>query len=108
VTAATIVAVALLVAAAVLVVAWPFASPERERPEQGLSERDRRRLELAEQRDAAYAALRDLEQDARTGKVTEDDYEAERARLRGEAAAALRGLDGLDWEASSTHPPGGQ
>jgi hypothetical protein len=40
--------------------------------------------------------------------VTEEDYEAERARLRGEAAAALRGLDGLDWEASSTHPPGGQ
>ena len=47
-------------------------------------------MELLERRDAAYAALRDLEQDHRTGKVTGDDYVAEREELRREAAAALR------------------
>ena len=46
-------------------------------------------------RDAAYASLRDLEQDLRTGKVTEADYQAERDRLRAEAARVLRELDEL-------------
>jgi hypothetical protein len=93
--AAAVVAAAALVMVAVLVVAWPFVSPEREGPEQRLSDDDRRRLALAEARDAAYASLRDLEQDLRTGKVTEADYTAERDRLRAEAARALRELDQL-------------
>jgi hypothetical protein len=94
-TAAAVVAVAALVTLAVLLVAWPFVSPEREPPEQRLSEEDRRRLALTEARDEAYSALRDLEHDLRTGKVTEADYEAERERLRGEAARVLRELDEL-------------
>ena len=40
-------------------------------------------------------SLRDLEQDLRTGKVTEADYQAERDRLRAEAARVLRELDEL-------------
>ena len=43
--------------------------PWRGRPEDRLSDEDRERIELLERRDAAYAALRDLEQDHRTGKV---------------------------------------
>lgn len=93
--AAAVAAAAALVMLAVLVVAWPFVSPEREGPEQRLSEDDRRRLALAEARDAAYASLRDLEQDLRTGKVTDADYQAERERLRAEAARVLRELDEL-------------
>ena len=93
--AAAVAAAAALVMLAVLIVAWPFVSPEREGPEQRLSEDDRRRLALAEARDAAYASLRDLEQDLRTGKVTEADYQAERDRLRAEAARVLRELDQL-------------
>jgi hypothetical protein len=91
-------AVAVLVTCAVVAVAWPYLSPERGAPEQALSERDRRRLELLERRDAAYAGLRDLEQDHRTGKVGDEDYEGERRRLRAEAADALRGIDRLDSE----------
>jgi hypothetical protein len=91
--------VAVIVATVVVAVAWPFLSPERGAPEQALSPRDRRRLELMERRDAAYAGLRDLEQDHRTGKVADADYESERRRLRAEAADALRGLDRLDSEA---------
>ena len=92
---ATVVAVAILVAGAVLFVAWPFASAGSEPPELALSETDRRRLELRERRDEAYQALRDLEQDMQIGKVMPDDYELERARLRAEAAEALRELDRL-------------
>jgi hypothetical protein len=93
--AVAVAAAAALVMLAVLVVAWPFVSPERDGPEERLSEDDRRRLALAEARDAAYASLRDLEHDLRTGKVTEVDYAAERDRLRAEAARVLRELDQL-------------
>jgi hypothetical protein len=94
-TVATVVAVALLVAGAVLFVAWPFASAEAEPPELALSETDRRRLELRERRDEAYEALRDLDQELHTGKITPGDHELERGRLRAEAAEALRELDQL-------------
>ena len=93
--AAAVAAAAALVMLAVLIIAWPFVSPERVGPEQRLSDDDRRRLALAEARDAAYASLRDLEHDLRTGKVTEADYQAERDRLRAEAARVLRELDQL-------------
>jgi len=92
---AVAVAAAVLVAVVVVLVAWPFVSPESEPPEPALSPGDRLALELAERRDAAYQALRDLEQDHRTGKVTSEDYETERTALRAEAAAALRELDRL-------------
>ena len=95
-TVGMVVAVAVLVTAAVLFVAWPFASPEREPPEQALSEADRRLLELRERRDEAYQALRDLDQELRTGKITQADYDLERGRLRAEAAEALAELDQLD------------
>jgi hypothetical protein len=95
-TAAVVVALAALVTGAVLLVAWPFVTPGGEPPEERLSDRDRRRLELAEARDAAYAGLRELEEDVRTGKVTAADYEDERGRLRADAAAALRELDALE------------
>ena len=96
--------VAVAVTVAVVAVAWPFLSPERGRPDDRLSDEDRRRIELLERRDAAYAALRDLEQDHRTGKVSDIDYADERGRLREEAAAALRGLDQLDSEQKRSAP----
>jgi hypothetical protein len=92
---AVVAAVAVLVTGAVLLVAWPFVAPGGGPPEERLTPADRRRLELAEARDAAYLGLRELEDDVRTGKVTPEDYERERTRLRAEAAAALRGLDAL-------------
>ena len=58
--------------------------------------RERRRLELRERRDAAYAALRELELELRTGKLIESDYERARAELRAEAIEALRDLELLD------------
>ena len=86
---------ALLTIACVVLVALPYLR-EPDAPEDALAgpdEADRRRLELAETRDRALAALKELEFDHRTGKVSDEDYRANVGPLRGEAAAALRALD---------------
>ena len=54
---------------------------------------ERRRLELVEERDRALAALKELEFDHRTGKVTDDDYRQQVGPLRRKAATALRALE---------------
>ncbi len=56
-------------------------------------ELERRRLELVEERDRALAALKELEFDHRTGKVTDDDYRSLVGPLRRRAAEALRALE---------------
>ena len=88
---------ALLAAACVVVVALPYLrepDPERDLLDD-LGELERRRLELAEQRDRALAALKELELDHRTGRISDDDYRALVGPLRREAAEALRALDPL-------------
>ena len=50
-------------------------------------------LELAEERDRALAALKELELDHRTGKVSDEDYRELVGPLRREAAEALRALE---------------
>jgi hypothetical protein len=51
---------------------------------------EQQRLALAEERDRALAALKELEFDHRTGKVSDDDYRELVAVLRQRAAEALR------------------
>lgn len=58
-----------------------------------LSEGERARLELVEERDRAVAALRELEFDHRTGKVTDSDYRTQVGPLRRRVADALKGLE---------------
>ena len=55
---------------------------------------ERRRLSLAEERDRTLAALKELEFDHRTGKVSDDDYRSLVGPLRRQAAEALRALEG--------------
>jgi hypothetical protein len=52
------------------------------------------RLRLVEERDRALAALKELEFDHRTGKISDADYLELVAPLRRDAAAALAALDG--------------
>jgi hypothetical protein len=85
----------LFVVACVLFVARPFlrdpgALVEEPDPSDP-GERDR--LRLMEQRDRALAALKELEFDHRTGKVSDEDYRALVGPLRSEAAEALRALE---------------
>ncbi|HZR96749.1 MAG TPA: hypothetical protein VFA56_13715 [Gaiellaceae bacterium] len=53
-------------------------------------------LAALERRDRALAALRELEFDHRTGKITDEDYASLVGPLRAEAAGALQDLAGLD------------
>ena len=86
---------ALLAVVAVAFVARPFLrepAPRSDRLDE-LGEADRRRLELVEERDRALAALKELEFDHRTGKVTDTDYRAQVGPLRRRAAEALKALE---------------
>ena len=96
-TTAALVIGALLAVACVVFVARPFlrephVPAERDRlDEPGTLER--RRLELAEERDRALTALKELEFDHRTGKISDDDYRELVGPLRQRAAEMLRALE---------------
>ncbi|MGB2874176.1 MAG: hypothetical protein WBB76_01740 [Gaiellaceae bacterium] len=85
----------VLAVACVLLVARPFLrepAPDDDRlDEPGPGEQGR--VALAEERDRALAALKELEFDHRTGKVSDDDYRALVGPLRRRAAETLRALD---------------
>lgn len=86
---------AVLAVAAVVFVARPFLrdpAPASDRLDE-LAPEARKRLALAEDRDRALAALKELEFDHRTGKVSDEDYRAQVGPLRRRAAEALRALE---------------
>ncbi|HEV8180507.1 MAG TPA: hypothetical protein VGP54_09445 [Gaiellaceae bacterium] len=86
---------AILAVAAVVFVARPFLrdpSPASDRLDE-LAPEARERLALAEERDRALAALKELEFDHRTGKVSDEDYRAQVGPLRRRAAEVLRALE---------------
>jgi hypothetical protein len=86
---------AALALACVLFVARPFLlDPEAKDDE--LDEptaKERQRLELLERRDRALAALKELEFDHRSGKISDEDYRSLVGGLRRQAADALRSLE---------------
>jgi hypothetical protein len=84
-----------LVVLATVVVALVALPLVRERTVE-TSAPDARRLALLERRDAALAALLELDLDHRAGKLTDADAERERATLRDEAVGALAELEALD------------
>ena len=86
---------ALLVLAAVVYVAAPFLR-EPDAPVDRLAEPDAlelRRLALIEERDRSQDALRELEFDHRTGKLSDEDYRALVGPLRRRVADARRALE---------------
>src|SRR4051794_41600101 len=88
----------MLAVVAEVFVARPFLrdpAPVSDRLDE-LSPEARKRLALAEERDRALAALKELEFDHRTGKVSAAGYRAQVGPLRRQAAEALRALE--TWE----------
>jgi hypothetical protein len=86
---------ALLAVACVVYVARPFLR-EPVAPVDTLAGRDElelRRLALVEERDRALDALRELEFDHLTGKLSDEDYRALVGPLRRRAAQARRALE---------------
>jgi hypothetical protein len=89
---------AALTVALVLFVARPFLREpvgRRDRLENA-TPAERERLRLLEERDRALAALKELEFDHRTGKVSDGDYRELVGALRRQAADALRALERAD------------
>ena len=87
---------AILAVVAVVFVARPFLrdpSPSSDRLDE-LAPEARERLALAEERDRALAALKELEFDHRTGKISDEDYRVQVGPLRRRAAEVLRALEG--------------
>jgi hypothetical protein len=106
VTTVAIVLAAALAVICVLVVSRPFLR-EPGPTADTLAEPtgpERERARLAEERDRALAALKELEFDHRTGKVSDADYRAVLGPLRAEAAAALRALDEQEGRRAPTAP----
>jgi hypothetical protein len=99
----------LLALACVLFVARPFlrepeAADDRIRVA-GTGEQERIRLE--EERDRALAALKELEFDHRTGKISDVDYRASVTPLRAQVAQVLRALDAQDRDTTERGAAGG-
>jgi hypothetical protein len=85
----------LLAIACVVWVARPFLrepAPAVDRLD-ALGPVERRRIALLEQRDQALAALKELELDHRTGKISDEDYREQVGPMRRRAAEALRALE---------------
>jgi hypothetical protein len=86
---------ALLTVLCVLFVARPLLrqGTGRDEARAALGPAEDARLRLFERRDRALAALKELEFDHRTGKVSDEDYGALVGPLRREAAEALKALE---------------
>ncbi len=94
----------LLVLAVVLIVVAVVMSPLRREwtgrpgtdaaPADGEDERELSELaELEAARDAKYREIRDADLDRRTGKLSEEDFDAIDGTLRSEAIEILRAID---------------
>ncbi len=105
-TTAAVILAAILAIAAVLAVARPFLRRFQEGRGENLGDdaADLERLRLLEERDRALGALRELEFDHRTGKVSDHDYRRMIGGLRAEAAAVLSALSAVEGEMSGDVP----
>ncbi len=91
----TVILIALIVFGAVFVVGYPLANAGRyEYAENGL-EGNETLAHLASARNSTFDAIRDLEFDHATGKLSDEDYRQMRARYDVRAADILQKMDAL-------------
>jgi hypothetical protein len=97
----------VLAVACVVVVALPFLREPAPASDDlhALTAEERARLRLAEERDRALAALKELEADHRAGRIDDDDYRSSLGPLRREAAEALAALEPDDRHSRQGRPP---
>lgn len=82
--------VAFIILAAIAFVAYPLFKPA---PLPMTEETHPVLEELVTQRDAMYAAIKDLENEHATGKLSDADYRSLRAKYEAQAVAILQELD---------------
>ena len=88
----------LLTVLCVLFVARPLLRSGKEETPSATGAEEDARVRRFERRDRALAALKELEFDHRTGKVSDEDYGALVGPLRREAAEALKALESEERE----------
>ena len=74
------------------------------RPDRGAAEAPDDAGDSRSEREAVYAALRDLEHDRETGKLADDDYASMRAELRARAATLMRAAPAVVASAPAAMP----
>ncbi|OFV80691.1 MAG: hypothetical protein A2W26_06905, partial [Acidobacteria bacterium RBG_16_64_8] len=82
----------VLVIAVVAFVAYPFLLPARGRNED-VEELSGEAEDLYRRKESAYSALKELEFDFKTGKLSETDFEELDAKYRSEALEILEAID---------------
>ena len=86
----------IIVALAVLVVAWPFLGLGRERTSASDKSKLNGEMErLLAEREVVYATIRDLDFDYETGKLTEEDYQQQRETWVVRGVDVLKAIDSL-------------
>ena len=89
---------ALLTVLCVVFVARPLLRSGKDEASAASGPAEDARVGLYERRDRALGALKELEFDHRTGKVSDEDYGALVGQLRREAAEALKALESEERE----------
>ena len=90
----------MLLAAVMAVVSRPLLVARK--PEESDTPK---RSELEVEREAKYREIRDAELDFRTGKLSQEDYEAVNGALRAEAVEILNKLESSEGESKSSETP---
>lgn len=82
---------ALLAVVAIGAVVWPILRPPR--PDPANVPANQELAELTAKRDAALRAVKDLEFDYQTGKVSQEDYVVYERALKAQAVTAIQAVD---------------
>jgi len=94
-TAAQWIAIATIALPALAIVLWPLLRGGSGGTAASAAAPPDRRLELAEEKDSTYRALKELAFDHEAGSLSDDDFQALRDRYEGRAADLLTKLDAL-------------
>lgn len=89
------VTIALIIVAAIAIVAYPYFKPPRELDVSFASGPDPVLESLMVQRDATYAAIKDLEFDHAMNKLSDADYKMLRGKYEAKAVGILQELDSM-------------
>jgi hypothetical protein len=87
--------IALIILVAMVLVAYPFFSRANQRDGAFAGASDPVLEGLVSQRDAMYSAIKDLENDHATSKLSDADYRSLRAKYEAKAVAILQELDNV-------------
>lgn len=87
------IAIAVMIVAAMGIVAWPYLNDGRGLDPAFAKTADPALENLVIQRDATYAAIKDLEFDHAMGKLSDADYGSMRAKYETKAVGILQELD---------------